>query len=59
MKMRIIILLRILFGGALLLGSSSSSCVSDALRDVADDIENQDGNADLDDVWDDVESWFD
>jgi hypothetical protein len=59
MKKRIEIILRILFGGALLFASSSNGCLADALRDVADEIEElEDDDKDLGDVWDDLESWF-
>ncbi len=59
MKKRLNIMLRILFGGALVFGSASNSCVSDALRDLADEVEDMDqDDPDLGDVWDDLESWF-
>ena len=60
MKKHLNIWLKILFGGAMVFGSSSNACLSDALRDLANDIEDMDdGDAeDLGDVWDDIESWF-
>ena len=59
MKKRINIMLRILFGGAVLFASSSNGCLVDALRDIADEIEDaENDDMDLGDVWDDIESWF-
>ncbi|MHC4441997.1 MAG: hypothetical protein ACYTF1_25385 [Planctomycetota bacterium] len=59
MKKRLNIMFRILFGGALLFGAAANSCVSDALRDLAEEIEDMDNeDPDLGDVWDDIESWF-
>jgi len=47
---------KLLFGGTLLFGSAAEGCVSDVLRDVADEL---DDSNDLEDVFDDMEDWFD
>lgn len=49
--------LRLLFAGALLYGTSASGCLSDALNDLSDEID--DWAADLDGDEEDFEDWLD
>ena len=48
--------LRLILGGALLFGASISSCVADALRDTANEIDDE---TSLEDVGDEIEDWWD
>jgi len=56
MSRRKCVWIRPLLGGALLLGASFEGCVADALRDAAN---NLDDEVTLDDVGDDLENWWD
>ena len=50
--------LKLLVGGAILLGSSSGNCFSQALRDAADGLDSPQSLDDVED-WDDFEDWWD
>ncbi len=63
MRIRMPRWIRIMFGGALLLGSQGAGCMADALRDWSNQLDeyadDMDGETDFEDVVEDIEDWFD